>query len=132
VDIVKLLRGLGVKWVKEVDPFKPDKVEALVKQALKKPGFKAIVTKGECTLQKGRRDRILKVEPEVTYQIEAEKCKMCDICFADFGCPAIVLGQGEDGSDMYHIDPGLCTQCGACARVCPFDAIVTKEGQRGK
>lgn len=132
VDIAKLLRGLGVKWVKEVNPFKPDKVEALVKQALKKPGFKAIVTKGECTLQRGRRDRILKVESEVTYQIEAEKCKMCDICFADFGCPAIVLGQGEDGSDMYQIDPGLCTQCGACASVCPFDAIVAREGQRGK
>lgn len=131
VDIAKLLRGLGVKWVREVNPFKPDKVEALVKQALKKPGFKAIVTKGECTLQRGRRDRILRVEPEVTYQIEAEKCKMCDICFADFGCPAIVLRQGEDGSDIYAIDPGLCNQCGACASVCPFGAIVAREGRRG-
>jgi indolepyruvate ferredoxin oxidoreductase alpha subunit len=131
VDIAKLLRGLGVKWVREVNPFKPDKVEALVKQALKKPGFKAIVTKGECTLQRGRRDRILRVEPEVTYQIEAETCKMCDICFADFGCPAIVLRQGEDGSDIYAIDPGLCTQCGACASVCSFGAIVAREGRRG-
>jgi len=132
VDIAKLLRGLGVTWVKEVNPFKPDKVEAVVKEALRKPGFKAIVTKGECTLQRGRRNRILGAEPKVTYHIDTEKCKMCDICFADFGCPAIVLRQAKDGADMYEIDPGLCTQCGACASVCSFGAIVARANRRKK
>jgi indolepyruvate ferredoxin oxidoreductase alpha subunit len=130
IDIAKLLRGLGVTWVRTVNPFRPNKVEALVKTALKRPGFRAIVTKGECTLQQERRKTVLGIRPQVTYQIDSEKCKMCDICFADFGCPAIVLRQGEHGSDMYQIDPGLCTQCGACASVCPFGAIVAKSDQR--
>jgi indolepyruvate ferredoxin oxidoreductase alpha subunit len=130
IDIAKLLRGLGVTWVRTVNPFRPDKVEAVVKEALKKHGFKAIVTKGECTLQQERRKRVLGFKPEKTYLIDAEKCRMCDICFADFGCPAIVLGQGEDGSDLYQIDQGLCTQCGACASVCPFGAIVARRVRR--
>lgn len=129
VDIPKLLGALGVKWVKEVDPFKTDRVEAVVKEALKRPGFRAIVTKGECTLQRTRRDRVLGVEREVSYQIDIEKCKMCDICFADFGCPAIVLQRGEDGSDIYQIDSGLCNCCGACVSVCPFGALVASGGQ---
>jgi indolepyruvate ferredoxin oxidoreductase alpha subunit len=132
VDIPKLLRGLGVTWVKSVNPFRPDRVEAVVKEALKQPGFKAMVTKGECMLQRSRRNRILGVEPEITYRIDPDKCRMCDICFADFGCPAIVLRQGDDGGDMYHIDAGLCTQCGACARVCPFGAIVGGKVRREK
>jgi indolepyruvate ferredoxin oxidoreductase alpha subunit len=104
-------------------------VEALIKEALKRPGFKAIVTKGECTLQQERRKRVLGIRPQVTYQIDSEKCTMCDICFADFGCPAIVLRQGADVSDMHQIDPGLCTQCGACASVCPFGAIMARSTQ---
>lgn len=124
VDIAKLLRGLGVKWVKTVNPFQPDKVEAVIKAGLKKPGFKAIVAEGECALQSARRNSVLGVKPKVTYHIDTEKCKMCDICFVDLGCPAIVAQQAEDGSDIYAIDPGLCTQCGACISVCPSDAIV--------
>lgn len=129
VDIPKLLGTLGVKWVKEVDPFKTDRVEAVVKEALKRPGFRAIVTKGECTLQRTRRDRVLGVEREVSYQMDIEKCTMCDICFADFGCPAIVLQRGEDGSDIYQIDSGLCNCCGACVSVCPLGAVVVSGGQ---
>jgi indolepyruvate ferredoxin oxidoreductase alpha subunit len=124
VDIAKLLRALGIKWVKKVNPFKLRKVEAAIKEGLKKPGFKAIVLEGECALQNARRNTILKTEPKAIYHIDAEKCKMCDICFVDFGCPAIVIRQVEDGPNTYEIDSGLCTQCGACVNVCPSSAIV--------
>jgi len=132
VDIAKLLRSLGTKWVRTVNPFEPDKMEAVIKEGLKKTGFRAIVAEGECGLQSARRNRILGIEPRLTYHIDTEKCKMCDICFVDFGCSAIVLRQAEDGSDIYAIDPGLCTQCGACVSVCPFDAIVTSPSGREK
>ncbi len=130
VDIAKLLTGLGVKWVRMVNPFEPGKMEGVVKRALKRPGFKAIVAQGECTLQSERRKRAQGAKPQVTYRIDTEKCKMCDICFVDFGCPAIVVQKTEDGSDIYAIDPGLCTQCGACVSVCPFGAIVAGTDRR--
>jgi len=132
VDIAKLLRSLGTKWVRTVNPFEPDKMEAVIKGGLKKTGFRAIVAEGECGLQSARRNRILGIEPKVTHHIDTEKCKMCDICFVDFGCSAIVLRQAEDGSDIYAIDPGLCTQCGACVSVCPLDAIVASPSGREK
>jgi len=123
VDIAKLLRGLGVKWVKTVNPFEPDKTEALIREGLKKKGFKAIVAEGECSIQSGRRNRILGVKPNVSHYIDTEKCEMCNVCYVDFGCQAIVPKQTDDGSDSYVIDPGLCTQCGTCVSICPTGAI---------
>jgi TPP-dependent indolepyruvate ferredoxin oxidoreductase alpha subunit len=114
---------MGTKWVRKVDPFEPLKVERAVRQGLKQPGFKAIVVEGECGLQSARRNRKLAIKPEVSYEINAEKCNMCDVCFVDFGCPAIVMQKGAGDSEFYSIDQGLCDQCGACISVCSSDAI---------
>lgn len=132
VDIAKLLRGLGVKWVKTVNPFQLSKVEKTIKDGLKKPGFKAVVVEGECALQSARRNTILGIERETVYQIDRGKCKMCDVCFVDFGCPAITIRQAEDGENIYVIDPGLCTHCGACVSVCNFGAITGISRGSGK
>ena len=132
VNIVKLLRSLGVKWAKTVNPFEPDKVEAVIREGLKKPGFKAIVVEGECGLQTARRNRILEIPYKVIHYIDTEKCKMCDICFIDYGCPAIVAPLAGDHSATYAIDLGLCTQCGACVSVCSFGAIMTRPWDQEK
>ena len=34
-------------------------------------------------------------------------------------CPVDAISEG----DIYKIDPELCTECGACADVCPTEAI---------
>jgi indolepyruvate ferredoxin oxidoreductase alpha subunit len=133
VDITELLRGLGVKWVKKVNPFEISEVEKTIKDALKETGFKAIVAEGECALQSGRRRTILKVEEEKTYRIDEQKCKTCDVCFVDFGCPAIIIRTSEGGENMYSIDPGLCSHCGACVYVCSSNAITgNSRGSREK
>jgi indolepyruvate ferredoxin oxidoreductase alpha subunit len=124
VDISKLLRGLGVKWVRRVNPFELRKVEKTIKDGLKEPGFKAVVVEGECALQSARRNTILGIERETIYQIDRGKCEMCDVCFVDFGCPAITIRQAEDAENIYAIDPGLCTHCGTCVSVCNFGAII--------
>jgi indolepyruvate ferredoxin oxidoreductase alpha subunit len=130
VDIAKLLKGLGVKWVRKVNSFQLSKVEKRIRDGLKQPGFKAVLVEGECTLQSERRNRILGIKPETTYQINREKCKMCNTCFVDFGCPAITIRQAKDGENFCEIDPGLCTSCGACVSVCNFGAItgITRGG----
>jgi indolepyruvate ferredoxin oxidoreductase alpha subunit len=132
IDVAQLLSGLGVKWIRTTNPFEPEKMEVVVKEALNQPGFKVIVVEGECNLQSARRNRVLRTEHKTIYQIDTGKCMMCDICFVDFGCPAIVLRKEDDNSDIYAIDLGLCTQCGACVGVCPFGAIVANPSERRK
>ena len=132
IDITELLRGLGVKWVRKVNPFELSEIEKTIKDALKEPGFKAVVAEGECALQSVRRKSILKVKQEKNYQIDEQKCKMCDVCYVDFGCPGIVIRQSEKGENFNAIDAGLCTQCGTCVYVCNSDAITGNLGGTGK
>jgi indolepyruvate ferredoxin oxidoreductase alpha subunit len=123
VDIVKILKSFGVKWVRKADPFEPKKMQNVIKQALKRSGFRAIVAEGECTLQTARRKRNMAIEDEIAFAINPEKCKRCGVCYMDFGCPAISIFRDEDGEDRFEINQGLCTQCGACAQICPTHAI---------
>ena len=39
-------------------------------------------------------------------------------------CPVDCI---EEGEDMFHIDPNVCIDCGACEAVCPVDAIYAEE-----
>jgi len=47
-----------------------------------------------------------------------ENCTGCREC-VEFGCPAIEF---EEDSDSARINM-LCTGCGVCAQICPYDAI---------
>jgi TPP-dependent indolepyruvate ferredoxin oxidoreductase alpha subunit len=114
--------------VRKVNPFELSETEKTIKDALRESGFKAVVAEGECAIQSVRRDNKLKVKQEKNYQIDVEKCKMCDVCYVDFGCPATVMRQSEEGENFYAIDEGLCTQCGACTYVCKSEAITSNLG----
>lgn len=39
-------------------------------------------------------------------------------------CPVDCI---EEGENMFHIDPDICIDCGACAAVCPVEAIYAEE-----
>lgn len=39
-------------------------------------------------------------------------------------CPVDCI---HEGSNMYHIDPKVCIDCGACEPACPADAIYRDE-----
>lgn len=47
-----------------------------------------------------------------------DECLACGTCIDEYPVGAISEG------DIYVIDPELCTDCGACAEVCPTEAIV--------
>lgn len=44
-----------------------------------------------------------------------DECIECDVCVPE--CPEGCISKGTP----YVIDPRLCTECGACAEVCPVD-----------
>jgi len=114
--IEDVARGLGVKYVKVVNPFKIREATQIFKEALKTPGPSVVVFRAPCTLLvlRERRKKEIKVPPmKIT-----DKCNNCMICVKLTGCPALVVKEGK-----VTIDGTLCTACTLCMSVCPYNAI---------
>ena len=117
-DVVK---GLGVEHVEVVDPKNLEETTKAFKRALEYKGPSVVVSKSPCILLE-LRDKQKRGEKIDIYQIDQDACKRCNICISQFGCPAFYFA--EDKS--VHINEELCTGCGVCTQVCPFDAIKKK------
>jgi NADPH-dependent glutamate synthase beta subunit-like oxidoreductase len=57
------------------------------------------------------------------------KCRTCNRCLEQFGCPAIVWRQ-NDAKFSPEIDRDLCIGCQVCPQVCPFSSIQPLETQK--
>lgn len=118
VLIEEVVRGLGVRHVEVVDPSDRLASERAIRRALSADGVSVVVFRRPCELVRVR-DKNKSGEPVVPYQVDPGKCTACKICYKLFSCPAIT--KLEDGKAS--IEPSMCTGCGDCAQVCPFDAI---------
>ncbi|MHA1302588.1 MAG: thiamine pyrophosphate-dependent enzyme [Candidatus Heimdallarchaeaceae archaeon] len=117
VDIEKIVRGIGVKWVKSVDVADVKANIKLFKEAMKFEGPSVMIFNGECIVEKQRREFSLGKPP----YIDRDKCTMCGICYIDFSCPSIVKKDGK-----MAIDEDTCTACNICVNVCPSNAIIAR------
>lgn len=54
----------------------------------------------------------------------SELCTSCYVCMEQCKFHAITLVEQIDGRIIPKIDPGKCTNCGACKRVCPNQIMV--------
>ena len=117
--IEKVAEGCGVKYVKVADPFKIKEATAILKEALRHHGPSVVVFRSPCALMAAREKR-RKGEKSVPFQI-TEECTNCMVCIKLLGCPALVI---EDGK--VTINQALCTACGLCVSVCPYNAIECK------
>jgi indolepyruvate ferredoxin oxidoreductase alpha subunit len=106
----EVARGLGVQWVRVVDPYDLQETEAGVEEAMAFDGPAVLIARRACTLQvKSRRG---------PRQVIMQECTGCRLCL-QLGCPAISI-RGKKAC----IDPMLCYgDCGMCAQVCPRGAI---------
>jgi len=69
----------------------------------------------------------------VRYEIDPDKCTMCDKCAAV--CPSIAIeGQKlqpyKGGFTPYRVRQKRCTHCGECIKVCPEGAVIVVEKER--
>lgn len=112
VSIENILKGIGLNFVKTVDPLYMEEAVATVREAAAKKGVKAIIFKSPCIA-------IVKSNKKASI---SEKCIQCGKCIREIGCPAIVKIDGK-----VTIDSNLCTGCNLCGQICPVEAIGVNE-----
>ena len=127
VDIESLVRGCGVKYCKEGNPYQYQEFLHLMKEAVqysREKGPAVVISRYPCVIDMARKGEAGEHIPvEIT-----EDCDGCAYCVKQFECPALVYHEDEAKDEKYvSIDRILCTDCGVCLNVCPKGAIVAKE-----
>ena len=128
IAIEDVVKGLGVEFIRVVDPFEIDDVRRSISEAVKYVREKkmpaVIIARRRCALVilRDLRRRSIMLEP---CYIDQEKCIGCGTCYNWFACPAI---SKVDGSNKAVIDPSLCVGCGSCVIICPVNAIKLPKG----
>lgn len=110
IDIYGVVKALGASYVKKADPFDLEHAVSVVKEAVAEPGVSVVIFESPC---------IALIKPQRVMKVDAETCRACGRCVREIGCPALFVGEDK----KVFVEPSLCTGCGLCTDVCPFDAI---------
>ncbi len=119
IPIRKVLEGLGVEAIFEVDTYQQKRLTELVKTAMDLNGFSVVIARHPCMLKFTREQRRKPGFEPRQVQIDQAICSQVHACVAQFGCPTFT--RGSDGS--VEINPDLCIGDGSCVQTCPTGAI---------
>jgi indolepyruvate ferredoxin oxidoreductase alpha subunit len=129
MTIPQALQGLGVKWVRTVNSYGIPQMLKTLREALttREPGLKVIIAKGECQLERQRRERPRMraqaaaghtvVQPR--FGVDPEVCTGDHSCMRFNGCPSLTLRENPDPlreDPIAHVDE-TCVGCGVCGEV---------------
>ncbi|MFZ5649713.1 MAG: indolepyruvate ferredoxin oxidoreductase subunit alpha [Bacillota bacterium] len=114
VDLEMLVKSLGVKRVRTVDPLDIVQLEEALKEEVAAPGPSVIIGRRPCIL--------LKKQEGAPVAVDLEKCTGCKTCLR-LSCPPISVSEKK-----CSVDPVSCIGCGLCVKVCKFGALVAAEG----
>jgi indolepyruvate ferredoxin oxidoreductase alpha subunit len=117
ISIEDVARGIGVPYVKVIDPLQVKESIRTIREAVAFDGPAVIISRSPCALVERARKRRAK-ERLIPYQVDPEVCQGCRVCADKLGCAATIW-EGEHAS----IDLALCSGCGVCAEICPYKAI---------
>jgi len=114
-----IARACGVKFVEVVDPFNLKEATEAIEKAIRFEGPAVVVSRRLCAIIE-QREKKKRKEKVIPYRVDQDKCNgKCNACIELLGCPALI----KEGTKAV-IDGSLCTGCGLCAQVCPYQAIV--------
>ena len=122
IDIAEVVKAIGVKYVRIVDPYDFKRLQEVLKEAIKRDDISVIISRRECallTVGRMRREG-KKIRP---FRVNPDKCTHCLVCINTYACPAF-----KDTGEKVEIDPSVCFGCGSCVNVCPFNAIEPSQG----
>jgi len=115
VDIESLVRGCGVKFCKEGNPYQVKDFMALMKEAVKysrNNGPAVVISRYPCVIELSRK---------------GESPEYIPIEIKQFECPALIYHDENNDEKFATVDPLLCIGCGVCLNVCPKGAIQVKK-----
>ena len=119
VSIPDLCRALGIRHVREVDPYDLEATKRALDEEMNRPEPSVVITTRACCLIKGE-DRF---EKGTMLRVDQDACTGCKACLR-IGCPAIEWQPAPEGKKgKAFIDPLLCTGCTVCLQLCKFNAI---------
>ena len=121
VDFTSLVKTLGVRNVRTIDPYNLDETKQAIEEEMNRPEPSVIITNRPCVLIK-RPGIYKRGEPIV---IDHEICTGCRAC-VKLGCPAVIWQSDGESKGKAYIDPLLCSGCDVCAQLCKFLAIKAK------
>jgi indolepyruvate ferredoxin oxidoreductase alpha subunit len=128
LDIEEVARGLGVKYVKTINPFDSvaglvGEVREMVEWTRENKAPAVLVSKAPCALlTAAERQRTGQFPPK--YYVDSDLCNACKRCLNRLSCPAMYE---DPDSGKAVIDDTLCNLCGTCVSVCPQGAIKQEE-----
>ncbi|MEW5724926.1 MAG: indolepyruvate ferredoxin oxidoreductase subunit alpha [Thermodesulfobacteriota bacterium] len=113
-----LVRGCGVEFIRETDPYDLEGTRKAFREALDHQGVSVVIAERECALTRARGVAESRERPPV-YAVDPDECVGCGECLQKLACPAMQLS-----NDEVRIEAADCRGCGLCAQVCPAGAIV--------
>ena len=117
VSIEDVVRGVGVPFVKVIDPLQVKESIRTIREAVAFDGPAVVISRSPCALLELAQKR-KKNEDVIPFAVDPEVCQGCRVCTDKLGCAAAIWEE-----DHAAIDQTLCTGCGVCAQICPYKAI---------
>lgn len=129
-SIVNAVRGIGAKWVRQIDrTYDVAKMRDTLREALttKEPGPKVIVASSECMLNKQRRVKPLFAKAvkegrrvvRERFGVDEDVCTGDHACIRLSGCPSLSVKHTDDPlkDDPVAAIDNSCVGCGNCGEV---------------
>ncbi|MGK2905069.1 MAG: thiamine pyrophosphate-dependent enzyme [Desulfuromonadales bacterium] len=118
VEMVPLVKALGIDNVVELNTYDLKATEAAIKKGLATPGPYVLIDRNPCILRYKIRKPAMNVDQD--------KCTGCRACLK-VACMALGLAVSGE-KEKVRVDPNVCNGCGVCKQMCKFDAMHELEG----
>jgi indolepyruvate ferredoxin oxidoreductase, alpha subunit len=119
IPIRRVLEGLGVEPIFEIDTYQQKGLTEMVKKAVAMEGFSVVIARHPCMLKFTRQARKKPNYQLRQIDIDQSRCQRIHDCVARFGCPTFT----RNADDSVQINPDLCIGDGSCIQTCPIQAI---------
>ena len=118
IDVEKLVKGIGIKFVETIDPYDVKGAEQVMKDAMAFDGVAVVISKCACPLELKKQKLLIPKQCVV----DQDLCIHCYTCLKMIACPALIKKDKK-----VEVDSTQCIGCGMCANVCPKNAIKVKQ-----